>query len=190
MLDENLHARKDDDFLSEINVSNTGLQKAIKDYYLYISHLNKLASFCTNCKLLSSLAKEYNKSKFSIAELRRIINNTQLINHLALSFYYNQIEEPNFRFSKLMPVVIPQNAYLKKGVTYKAKIFLTAIDTNLEMRLIIPNDTLFSANGVIKFTEYPETDGKRSIPAVIEVKKPNTKAIMKYPTKIEYEVIK
>jgi hypothetical protein len=175
-------------FLFQSNdVSGSRLAENIERYYRYIIQQNEIDSFYSETNI-QRLVNE--KSELSIAELNRIENKIRLVNYNALSFYFKKIEGKTYRFSKNLPVVIPQKRYLKYGKEYKAKIFMTAIDTTMDMKLILQGDTLFSENGVLHYKEVAQSPDKYVKKGVIEVENPKTYEIMRFPCKIEYLVIK
>jgi hypothetical protein len=168
------------------DVSGTRLTEFAKKYSMYIIQQNKIDSFYYGRVHLPT----NEKTNFSILELNLLVNKIRLINYNALTFYAKKIEGKTYQFSKNLPVVIPKKRYLKYGEEYKAKIFLTVIDTTMDMRLILPNDTLFSENGIFHYKEIVKKPGKYIRGGVIETDNPKTLEIMKFPCEIEYMVTK
>lgn len=174
--------------LAKQNISHTGLEGALEKYYAYIIRLNKIDSFYYKDEI-HQLVEE--KTGFNLAEINRLANKIRLINYNTLSFYFKKIECKSYKFSKIIPVVIPEKRYLKYGEEYEARIFITAIDSTTEIMLRTTSmDMLYSENGVIHYQEFVEIPGKYIRGGVIELENPMTRELMQFPLKFEYLIIK
>ena len=54
-----------------------------------------------------------------------------------ISYLFNQIEAESFKFNKLRAEVFAPSSYILKGDTYKAQVFLAAIDTTQNPKIVI-----------------------------------------------------
>ena len=63
---------------------------------------------------------------------------TEVLNHL-----YAQIDASSFKFNKLVPIVMPINSdYVTMGSDYEAQVFISAMDTTQQPRIIVEGQEL------------------------------------------------
>ncbi|MBI9057831.1 MAG: gliding motility protein GldM [Labilibaculum sp.] len=63
-----------------------------------------------------------------------------------VSYLFNQIEAESFKFNKLRAEVFAPSSYILKGDTYEAQVFLAAIDTTQNPKIVIDRKGPMSKN--------------------------------------------
>ncbi len=110
-----------------------------------------------------------------------------------LNFLYSQIDAASFKFTKIIPTVVPVSTYVMLGNEYEAQIFVAATDTTQDAEILIGNYTTSrSADGtssyemVGDYTKVPVNEsgigvyrvkpgslGEKSFGGVIKLKSPD-----------------
>jgi gliding motility-associated protein GldM len=58
-----------------------------------------------------------------------------------LNFLYTQIEAGSYKFTKVIPTVIPNSTYVMQGNEYEAQVFVAATDTTQDPEILVGNYT-------------------------------------------------
>jgi len=124
-----------------------------------------------------------------------------------VNFLYSQITEGELNFNKIEATVIPNSNYVLKGSSYEAKIFLAAMDSTQDPRILIGDalDSTKQADGTYSYTvkgrvdSVPVKEGKGILSrpgnsannykyaGVIQIKSPDGRVISR-PFREEYQV--
>ena len=158
------------------------LKKAIEDYRSIV--LNHISD--TSSTLYLAIAKTLNTDKPK-KETKGDVNhtwesiqfsNTPLIGAITLlskiqvdirntesdivNYLFNQIEAESFKFNKLRAEVYAPSSYILKGDTYKAQVFLAAVDTTQNPKIVVDRRgelTEFDDDGRALFTAKADKVG-------------------------------
>ena len=103
---------------------------------------------------------------------------------------FQKIDEAELYFNKYEPVVIPKSTRLIEGEIYEAEIFLIAIDTTFEFKVIVNEDTLHSKNGKVIYRKTTDELGIHSLTGKLLTRKSGYEKPVELTFKSDYKVIK
>jgi gliding motility-associated protein GldM len=87
-----------------------------------------------------------------------------------LNFLYTQIEAGSYKFTKVIPTVIPNSTYIMQGNEYEAQVFVAATDTTQDPEILVGNytkkenaDGTYSYEMTGDYSKLPIDDSGRGI---------------------------
>ena len=124
-----------------------------------------------------------------------------------LNFLFTQIDAGSFKFTKIIPTVIPNSTYIMQGNEYEAQVFVAATDTTQDPEILIGNYTTkrnadgtnsyemtgdflrlpINDEGIGIYRVRPGSVGDKSFGGVIKLKSPDG-SIRAYPFNSKYSV--
>jgi len=124
-----------------------------------------------------------------------------------LNFLFTQIDAGSFKFTKIIPTVIPNSTYIMQGNEYEAQVFVAATDTTQDPEILIGNYTTkrnadgtnsyemtgdflrlpINDEGIGIYRVRPGSIGDKSFGGVIKLKSPDG-SIRAYPFNSKYSV--
>ncbi|HUW92149.1 MAG TPA: gliding motility protein GldM [Bacteroidales bacterium] len=124
-----------------------------------------------------------------------------------LNFLFTQIDAGSFKFTKIIPTVIPNSTYIMQGNEYEAQVFVAATDTTQDPEILIGSYTTkrnadgtnsyemtgdflrlpINDEGIGIYRVRPGSVGDKSFGGVIKLKSPDG-SIRAYPFNSKYSV--
>nr|WP_320117638.1 gliding motility protein GldM [uncultured Marinifilum sp.] len=108
-----------------------------------------------------------------LSKIQADIRNTEsdIVNYL-----FNQIEAESFKFNKLRAEVYAPSSYILKGDTYEAQVFLAAVDTTQNPKIVVDRRgelTNFDKDGRALFTAKADKVGPVKWGGILTYKSPS-----------------
>jgi len=133
---------------------------------------------------------DYKPEKLTIPTTNLLLHRINVVTYYTLQYLYKKTKPQICLINKIEPVVIPQSKYVKRGQTYLAEIFITAIDTLIDAKVIIEEDTIPFCKGKALYTKACEQTGKYSIKGKLIYKTSPLDDEVRLPFETQYSVIK
>jgi len=110
--------------------------------------------------------------------------------YLTLKFLYKKIDYKPFKFNYFVPIVIPENYWVKQNEYYKAQLGFTFIDTIHNFSGIIEDDSIYFKKSIAYYTNCPDSIGIYKKTGNVLIESPSTGELKIYPFDIEFKVTK
>jgi gliding motility-associated protein GldM len=191
--------------LKEMINADPHLSRAVDSLFTFPERIRDASGTFQNWESLNFYHVPLAATTTILSKLQSDVRNTESD---VLNYLFADVDRASFKFTKLVPIVLPEKTYVLQGDSFRAKVFLGAYDdTNMP-------DIFIGAEGVkvdTKTNELPGDKGRKvkigsdglgklSLPAnaigdknwegVIKFRNPTGGGYTPYPYKITYEVAK
>lgn len=124
----------------------------------------------------------------SFGLLSSIQGSARLVESDVVNAIYSSIEAASFKFTTLIPLIIPESQYVIQGGQYKADIMLAAYDDTMDPIVSVGGEKLKVEGGRGKYAVPASSVGMKNYTAKLEVPDPITGVLKPYTVQGEYEV--
>ncbi len=159
----------------------------------FIKNINKILS-TPNPPKKDGVDKDWVNTNFNdmpligvVSTLSGIQSSIRMGESIVLKKLYLNIDAASYKFNKLEAVVSSEQGFLIRGRSYKAKVFLAAIDTTQELR-ISGCSVISKKNGVGVVSLNSSSSGSKKLHGIITFEEPSTGIDVDYPFDYKYEV--
>jgi gliding motility-associated protein GldM len=136
--------------------------------------------FDTSEKIETDVKKSWESIKFehvplsaSMAMLSKIQGDVRNAEADMVSRLYNKIDQSSYKFTKVEPLIIPENSTVVKGGTYRARILMAAFDETALPEISVNGEALVVENGIGMLELPANITGEKSWSGTIEMLKPD-----------------
>jgi len=127
-----------------------------------------------------------------VANLTQMQSQVRNIEGDILNRMYQGLDETDFKFNKLVPIIVPAETYIMQGNEYSAQIFIAAFDTTSPTKVEVGGRELpiDPKTGLPTYKTIGGGLGPQKYSATIKVKNPSTDEVTPYTVTGEYQVAK
>jgi gliding motility-associated protein GldM len=184
---------------------NPSLAQAIDSLFSYPEKMKDASGTVTNWESLNFYHVPLAATVTILSKLQADVRNAESD---ALGYLFADVDAASYKFTELVPIVLPEKTYVLEGDSFRASIFLAAYDdTNFPDIVLAREGMKLDSNA----TDIPEDKrkqvpigadgrGKLRLPAsgigdkswegIIKFRNPTGGGYKSYPYKVEYEVAK
>lgn len=117
-----------------------------------------------------------------------IQSNVRNVETDVVNYLYKMVDAASFKFSELVPLIIPEAQYVIQGGEYKASIMLAAYDPTMEPIVSVGGEKLPVEYGQGKYRATASSVGMKSYNALLQIPDPVTGVLKPYQVEGKYEV--
>ncbi len=186
-------------------VNDPSLAKAIDSLFTFPEKIKDASGTPQNWESLNFYHVPLAATTTILSKLQSDVRNTEsnVLGHL-----FADVDAASYKFTKLVPIVLPEKTYVLQGDSFRAKVFLAAYDdTNLPEIVIgsegakvnpetkeLPGDkgkkVAIGADGLGKLRLPANAIGDKNWEGVIKFRNPTGGGFTNYPYSVTYEVAK
>ncbi len=140
------------------------------------------------------VAKSWESEKFehvplsaSMANLSKIQGDVRIAEADMIAYLFNEIDQASYKFTKVEPLIIPDDRSVVKGGTYKARILMAAYDETALPEISVNGNELTVESGIGRLELPANSVGDQSWSGKIVMMTPEGKR-RTYEIKDEYKV--